>query len=214
MKTKTIGELLVAERLKRKQSVEDVTAATKISPKNLQALEHNTFELLPASTFVKGFIKTLALYYEQDPQPLLATLRRDFKESASGQLVSRDFIRPVLKKNTIWTPLSTTLLFLGMIFLTLISYVLFQWYSFQKPPYLELITPTENQDVMQTFSVTGKTVPDAIVTVNAQPVGLYRDGRFEAELLLPREGMQLLTVEAADRRGKKSVIQRVIRIKL
>lgn len=214
MKTKTIGELLVAERLKRKQSVEDVAVATKISSKNLQALEHNTFELLPASTFVKGFIKTLALYYEQDPQPLLATLRRDFKESASGQLVPREFIRPVLKKNTIWSPLSTTLLFLGAIFLTLISYVLFQWYSFQKPPYLELTTPTENQEVMQTFAVTGKTVPDAIVTVNAQPVGLYPDGRFEAELLLPREGMQLLTVEAVDRRGKKSVIQRVIRIKL
>ena len=214
MRTKTIGELLVAERVKRNLSVEDLAASSKVSAKYLHALEANQFHLLPAASFVKGFIKHLASIYTLDPQPLIATLRRDFKESATGQLVPRDFIRPVLKKNSLWTPLSTTLVFLATIFLTLISYVVFQWYSFQKPPVLEVSAPQENQEVGPTFKVQGKTVSDAIVSVNTQPVSLYPDGRFEAEILLPRAGMQLVTIEAVDRRGKKSVIQRIIRVQL
>lgn len=214
MKTKTIGELLATERAKRGMTIAQVADATKIQPTFLAALEQNQFEKLPSSTFVKGFIKSLADFFAQDPQPLLATLRRDFKESAQGKLVPRDFIRPVLKKQQLWTPMTMTFLFLGVIFLTLITYVGVQWYSFQKPPMLDVTTPKEDEVVSQKVKVEGKTLPDAIVSVNAQPVSLYPDGRFESEVLLPKEGTHIITIEAADRRGKTSVIQRIIRVKL
>ncbi|MBW7955556.1 helix-turn-helix domain-containing protein [Patescibacteria group bacterium] len=214
MKTKTIGELLATERQKHALSILQVANATKIQPEFLTALEENKFELLPAATFVKGFIKSLAEFYRQDPQPLLATLRRDFKESAAGKLVPREFIRPALKRRQLWTPLTLTFLFLAVIFITLISYVGFQWYSFQKPPSLDVTQPAENQVVGEKVKVTGKTLPDAIVAINAQPVSLYPDGRFETELSLPKEGTHILTIEATDRRGKKNVIQRIIRVKL
>jgi len=212
MKTKTIGELLLAERQKRQASIEDISAVTKIQPRFIEALEENQFEKLPAAAFVKGFIKSLALCYRQDPQPLLATLRRDFKESATGQLVPREFIRPLLKKQLIWTPLTTTFLLLGVVFLTLLAYVVVQWYSFQKPPTLVLYSPEENAVVKEKFRVEGKTVSEAIVSINTQPVSLFPDGRFETEFAVPREGTHILTIEATDRRGKKNVIQRVIRI--
>lgn len=214
MKTKTIGELLASERQKRGLTIAQVANSTKIQPDFLAALESNQFELLPSATFVKGFIKSLADFYAVEAQPLLATLRRDFKESAVGKLVPREFIRPVLKKQSLWTPLRMTFLFLGVIFVTLISYVGFQWYSFQKPPSLDLNTPAENEVVSQKVRIEGKTLPDAIVSVNAQPVSLYPDGRFDTEILLPKEGTHILTVEAVDRRGKRSVIQRIIRVKL
>ena len=195
-------------------TIAQVANATKIQPSFLAALEENQFDKLPASTFVKGFIKNLADFFAQDPQPLLATLRRDFKESVQGKLVPRDFIRPVLKKQQLWTPLTMTFLFLGVIFLTLITYVGFQWYSFQKPPMLTVTSPKEDQVVTQKVKVEGKTLPDAIVSVNAQPVSLYPDGRFETEVLLPKEGSHIITIESSDRRGKKSVVQRIIRVKL
>lgn len=214
MKTKTIGELLATERAKRGMTIAEVANATKIQPTFLAALEQNQFEKLPSSTFVKGFIKNLADFFAQDPQPLLATLRRDFKESAQGKLVPREFIRPVLKKQQLWTPLTMTFLFLGVIFLTLITYVAVQWYSFQKPPSLEVTAPQEDEVVSERVKVEGTTLPDAIVSVNAQPVSLYPDGRFETEVLLPKEGTHIITIEAVDRRGKQNVIQRIIRVKL
>lgn len=213
MKTKTIGELLVSERLKRNLSIESVAQTTKITSKYLHALETNHFEKLPAATFVKGFIKSLAQCYEVDAQPLLAMLRRDFKESADDRLVPHEFIRPALKHQPMWTPVITTLVFLGAIFLTLISYVMYQWYSLQKPPELVIYQPTELQEVSSLIKIQGKTVPEAIVAVNAQPIGVFPDGNFESELSLPREGTHLITIEATDKRGKKSVIQRVIRVK-
>ncbi len=214
MKTKTIGELLASERQKHNLTIPQLAKETKIQAKYLVALEENQFDHLPAAAFVKGFIRNLAEYFGQDSQPLLATLRRDFKESATGKLVPREFIRPTLKKQPLWTPLTMTFLFLGVIFLTLISYVVFQWYSFQKPPTLDLFSPEENQVVGEKVKIEGKTLPDVIVSVNTQPVSLYPDGKFEIEILLPKEGTHILTVEAVDRRGKRSVIQRIIRVKL
>lgn len=214
MKTKTIGELLAGERAKKNLSIEQLKNLTKITPKYLIALEANQFEVLPSATFVKGFIKSLAHVYGLDPQPLLALLRRDFKESADDRLVPHEFIRPALKHQPMWTPVITTIVFLSAIFLTLISYVMFQWYSLQKPPELTLDQPTDAQEVSSTFKIQGKTVPDAIVAVNAQPIAVFPDGSFESELTLPREGTHLLTVESTDKRGKKSVIQRVIKIKM
>lgn len=212
MKTKTIGELLAGERQKRQLSIAEVAAATKIQPNFLTALENNNFELLPSATFVKGYIKSLADLYRVDPQPLLATLRRDFKESAVGRLVPRDFLKPVLKKRPLWTPLTVTFVGLATVFVTLLSYVGLQWYSLQKPPELILSQPTENADVPSLVKVVGQTRPDVVVAVNSQPVSLFPDGRFETEILLPKDGTHILTVEAVDRRGKKRVIQRLIRV--
>src|SRR5688572_20447786 len=108
MKTKTIGELMATERQKRNLTITQLAKETKIQAKYLAALEENQFDQLPAATFVKGFIRNLAEFFGQDPQPLLATLRRDFKESATGKLVPREFIRPALKKQQLWTPLTMT----------------------------------------------------------------------------------------------------------
>lgn len=214
MKTKTIGELLVSERLKRDLTIEHVAELTKISVQHIHALEHNHFEQMPAATFVKGFIKSLANCYQLDPQPLLAMLRRDFKESAGDRLVPHEFLRPALKHQRMWTPVITTMVCLGAVFFTLISYVLFQWYSLQKPPELNVIQPAELQELTSPIRIQGNTLPDTIVTVNAQPIGVFPDGTFETEIALPRQGTHLLTIEATDRKGKKSVVQRIVRVKL
>jgi cytoskeletal protein RodZ len=212
MKTKTIGELLKSQRQHHNLTIAELAAHTKIRPDFLEALEENSFEKLPSAVFVKGYIKTYCSLFGVDDQPLLAILRRDFKESAAGQLVPRDFIKPMLKKRQMWTPVTMAVLVLGVIFLTLISYVGLQWYNIQKPPKLVLTEPTENQFVSATIPVSGHTVSDAIVTVNEQPIGIKSDGSFQTEVYLPKEGIHTITIEATDRRGKTSVVQRAVHV--
>jgi cytoskeletal protein RodZ len=213
MKTKTIGEILREERLKHHLQLDELAQRTRIRKEYLQALEDNAFSLLPSATFVKGYIKTYANLFQINHQPLLALLRRDYKESAVGTLVPREFIKPALKKRVMWPPVTMAIIALGAVFLTLFLYIAAQWYNIQKPPKLELSAPKENEFVSAQINVAGDTVPDAIVSVNSQPVALQPSGHFETQVYLPREGIHILTVEAVDRRGKKSVIQRSIHVR-
>jgi cytoskeleton protein RodZ len=213
MRTKTIGEILREERQLHHLSIEDLAKRTRIRKEYLDALENNQFETLPAAVFVKGYIKMYGQLFGFDYQPLLALLRRDFKESARGKLVPREFIKPVLKKRPLWTPVTMTLMIVSSAFLALISYVVIQWYNLNKPPELILETPENNAQVAAQVEVSGQSESDAIVIVNAQPVALQPDGSFQTEVFLPREGINSITVEAADRRGKKTIIQRTVYVK-
>lgn len=212
-KTKTIGEMLQEEREKHRLSLEKLSQRTQIKLKYLQALENNQFNQLPAATFVKGYIKTYACFFGLDHQPLIALLRRDFKESVKGRLVPREFIKPVLKKQQFWRPATFVILGLATIFLSLAGYVGFQWYQLTKPPSLTINRPTENELVAARVKVEGQTKPDTIVTVNTQPITLQPDGSFQTEVYLPREGISTISVEAQDRRGKSTLVQRMIRVK-
>lgn len=214
MKTKTIGELLQEERQRHHLSLSQLAQITRVKVEYLRALEANQFAELPAATFVKGYIKTYAKLFGFDYQPLLALLRRDFKESAVGKLVPREFIKPVLKKKQIWTPVTMAVMALGVVFLSLVLYVGVQWYSIQKPPKLEVLQPQDDDAVSQQIVVKGVTVGDAIVTVNEQPVSLQPNGTFQTSLYIPRAGIYTITVTATDRRGKTNVVQRSVQVSM
>lgn len=212
MKTKSIGEILQSQRQARGWSVVEVAGQTKIKEKYLQALEDNQFSVLPAATFVKGYIRTYAELLGLDHQPLLALLRRDFKESAKGQLVPREFIKPVLRQRQFWQPATFVVLGLTLAFLSLVGYVGFQWHQLNQPPSLKITAPVQDERVASKVRVQGQTSSDAIVTINSQPVALQSDGSFQSEIFLTREGVNTITVEAKDRQGRGTLKQRTVRV--
>jgi cytoskeleton protein RodZ len=212
MKTKTIGEILREERVRHRVSIEDVSKRTRIRLSYLQALEDNQFHLLPAAPFVRGYIRAYAELFGFEYAPVLALLRRDYKESAKGQLVPLEFIKPMLKKRQVWTPVTVVLVIAVMMFASLLGYVGVQWYSFTKPPALEIFEPAESAFVSSQVVVKGQTINEAVVLVNAQPVSLQADGTFQTEVFIPREGVASITIEATDRRGKTNVVQRTVTV--
>lgn len=209
---KTIGEILRTQREYRRLNLEEVAKLTKIKLEYLEALEANEFSQLPSATFVKGYIKTYGRLFGFDYQPLLAMLRRDYKESAKGKLLPREFLKPMLKKRRWWAPLTVASVVLGAAFLTIVSFVVFQWYSLQKPPLLEVVQPQESATVAAKVQVTGRTLSDARVTVNDQPVALQLDGSFSTEVVLPNEGIHAIVVSSTDRRGKTNTVERTVRV--
>ncbi len=208
--TKTIGELLRDERESHRLPLRDLAKKTRIRVEYLQALEDNNFTVLPAATFVKGFIRSYARVFGFDPQPLIALLRRDFKESARGILIPREFLKPVITRKKVVNSVTGAVLTLSVVFLTLVSYVVYQWYSLQKPPFLEVLTPAEQARVAPQTEVFGETVPEAVVTVNGIAVALQPDGSFRTEVSFSGEGPAAVTVQTTDRRGKSQTIQRMV----
>jgi cytoskeleton protein RodZ len=63
---KMTGELLRAERIKQDLKITDVAFALKLSTKIVQAIEDGDEALLPAKTFIRGFVKSYAEFLKLD----------------------------------------------------------------------------------------------------------------------------------------------------
>lgn len=212
MRQKTVGELLQEERLKHQVSITELAKRTRIRKEYLEALEANEFTKLPAATFVKGYIKMYASTFHFDYEPVLALLRRDFRESAKGTLVPQEFLTPILKKRRYSTPVALTVLVLALIFITILSYIGYQWYQFQQPPQVTVTQPKEFATVGQQTQVTGTTLPDAIVSIDDQPVALKPDGSFMQDVDFAKKGVTTITIMVKDSRGKTTTVERHVQV--
>jgi len=65
------GERLKRERELREVSVDELTKATRISPRFLDALENEEWDKLPGGVFGRGFVRTIARYLGLDEESLL-----------------------------------------------------------------------------------------------------------------------------------------------
>lgn len=213
MKTRTVGEILRDERESRRYRLDDLAKRTRIRLEYLEALEANEFEKLPSATFVKGYIRTYAQLFGFDHKPLIALLRRDYKESARGTLVPREFITPVLKPSFSLNSITLLVVFLISTFVSLLGYVGIQWYNLNRPPELVVTAPVEQDQVASRIIVSGETDPDAVLTVNDQPVALQQDGSFSTEIFISTEGISTISVEATDRRGKVNQENRTVYVR-
>lgn len=205
--------MLQEQRQLHHLTLEELAKRTRIKPEYLHALEANQFDQLPAATFVKGYIRSYAQVFGFEYHPLLALLRRDYKESAKGKLIPQEFLKPVLKKSQFWTPVTMMVAVLAGVFVSLLVYVGVQWYNLNKPPDLIVFSPKSDEFVSAQVKVSGWTNPEAVVSVNTQPVALQPDGNFQTEVFLPKEGITSITVEAKDRRGKSSLQQRTVYVR-
>jgi len=213
MQTRKIGQILADERQKQRITLTQLSQVTKIKIEYLQALEKNRFDRLPASVFIKGFIKSYARVLDLDQKSLLAILRRDYQENKTGELLPRQFTRSVSARQKQWQPITLVAVIAAAIFLSLAGYVGFQWYNLNKPPSLEIYSPEENEFVSSQIIVSGVVENEAMVSVNAQPVSIQPDGTFKTEIYLPREGISTITIEAVDQKGRATLQQRTVYVK-
>ncbi|MBT4123940.1 MAG: helix-turn-helix domain-containing protein [Candidatus Pacebacteria bacterium] len=206
--TKTVGELLKLEREKRRVSRTQLAQEIRVKEGLLYALEENRFKDLPASVFVKGYIKAYARVLNFDPDPMLALLRRDFKEGNKGKLVPQEFLKS--SRAPFLSSVRFALLGGISVFLVLFAYIAIRWYSFISPPKITITSPVENAVVSPQVTIKGLTEPEAKIMINSQVIDVQSDGYFETNITLPNEGMSTITVESIDRQEKKNTEQRTV----
>lgn len=74
---KQTGEILKSAREKSNLSVGEVALATKINPKILNAIENGDSAHLPAKTFLKGFVRSYALYLKLDVEEVMKVFQAE-----------------------------------------------------------------------------------------------------------------------------------------
>jgi len=208
---RNVGEILSGKRKSLGLKLEDVEKETKIRQRYLEAIEKNEFSRISDSTIVKGFIRNYAQALNLSPEYVLAVFRRDFCENEKGQIIPRGIVEPLDEKRFYWTPKAT---FILVIFLLLGSFAFFftrQYLKFSSAPPLEVISPKEGQIFKEKLEVSGRTDKDASVKVDGTLISISENGEFKEEIILPR-GENVVTIEAVNRQGKKTVVNRKVKI--
>ena len=208
---KTVGELLKQKRLEKKLTRNKIVKKTKISSNYVKALENDDFANLPEAAFVKGFIRNYAKVVGLKPKQALAVFRRDYDQNVKGQIVPRSLTSSVGSKRAIWTPKTTTITLIAIVVLSLIAYFVYQLRLLTAAPPLEIFSPQENEHVVSTITVSGKTDPQATLKLNNQLVLIDENGEFSQSLLLS-QGTRTITIESTSRSGKTRTIQRTVQV--
>jgi len=99
----TLGQYLRQERERKNISLEAVSKVTRITLKNLEALEKDDFLHLPAAVFVRGFLRAYASYLGLDPQQLMTLY--DTQTGSAAMAAEMVFIPPP-KKWASWLKLA------------------------------------------------------------------------------------------------------------
>ncbi len=197
---KTIGEILRSERERANLTIKDIASATKIEFKYIKALEKNDFAALPPDTFTKGFIRNYAKVLGKNPDELIAIYRRDYGQTAKSKVWTLPVqphrpkpIGPIVKPQILAIVLGVVAFF---------TYLGFQYRAVLIPPRLDIDAPKAQAVVTSPVSISGKTTPDSLVTIDKDTVVRPdQSGAFTFQLNLS-PGDHKLEVSATNRFGR------------
>lgn len=208
---RAVGEILQEKRRELNLTLVEVEKETKIRVKYLEAIEKNNFALVGESTVAKGFVRNYAQALGLSPESLLAVFRRDYCENEDGQIIPRGAIEPLSQSKFYWTPRLTYLFIVMFLFGGVIFFFGKQFLSATAAPFLEISSPVEGETYREKIMVSGKTDRDATVKIEGTLVTIDKDGNFKEEVVLPR-GENTLTIETANRQGKKRIVSKKIKV--
>lgn len=119
--TSTFGEHLKREREMRGVSLEEISAATRISVRFLEALENEHWAQLPGGIFNRGFIRSVARFLGMDEEGLVAEYALETRERPEIAVWTKE---PVRKRRN-WFAIIGTIVVLAAI-------VTAGWYAAQR----------------------------------------------------------------------------------
>jgi cytoskeleton protein RodZ len=103
------GERLKREREMREVSMDELTKATRISVRFIEALENENWERLPGGVFGHGFVRTIARYLGLDEEALLGEYDLARSEKASHPVAKPEERIPSPPK---WVPVAAVFVLL------------------------------------------------------------------------------------------------------
>lgn len=207
---RTVGEILKNYRESKKITLEEVAIETRIKKEYLLAIESNNFKKFPYGVSTRGFIKNYAEYLGLSSKDILAIFRRDSPQKIEDKIIPQGMIKAINEKNISWNPKTTVILTVVIIFLGIISYLGYQYFSFVGNPKLEVISPKDGEKTTQKkVEIFGKADQDSSVTINDNLALISEGGEFHYELdLFPGENR--IIVEAKSKLGRKTIIERTV----
>ena len=158
----TVGDQLRAARKKKKLSLEDIAAQTRIPQRHLQSLEDGDWDNLPAPTYTVGFAKSFAGAVDLDRTEIGEQLRAEMGDVRMVPMAPAEVFEPADPARTMpkW-------LVIGAIVAVLLIVLLMRWLSNR-----ELYGADEGQPANQVAAAPAQVPAPAPASVAQGPVVL------------------------------------------
>jgi len=207
---RTVGQILKQARETRFYMLDEVEKATKIRKELLEALEADDYSKLPPPTFTQGFIKSYGKFLGLDTTRLVAIFRREFADEKNPPKILESFQNPIDKKRLIITPTK----FLGsVVLLMVVAFFVYLWFEYRflvGAPFLEVVYPQDQISIeSDSIQVSGRTDPEAKVSINNQEIQTDISGRFQQEISL-KEAINTIVITATSKSGKVTRVDRAV----
>lgn len=211
IKSSTLGESLAALRQKRGLTVKEVSLATMVQPKYIEALEAGDYEQLPPAVYVQGFLRALARVYHMNELELLKAFQREHQiyQNLTPPRQSATHQKSLLPR-LVLSPRTLTLTGLGLLALVSLGYLYTQLSSLSASPRLEVLSPArDGRTDSGLLLVRGQTEVAAEVFINNQPVVVDAAGEFTENLSLAL-GSNQIQFRVRNKFGRETVVSRTI----
>ncbi|MGB7729321.1 MAG: RodZ domain-containing protein [Candidatus Acidiferrum sp.] len=173
------GERLKRERELREVTLQEITSATRIGPRFLEALENEDWEKLPGGVFNRGFVRSIARYLGLDEEALLG----EYDLAHGAQVAAEDLLEQKINSSPRWKPAAVVLVVLVLL-AALIAAGFFAWRHFsarrsmtQAPP---ASTPLVTQPPLPVLTPASEvSTPTSTASITAQPAKPAANGPMD-----------------------------------
>jgi len=196
----TLGQRLQQIRKDRHFSLSYVAATLRIRPDYVEAIEASNYKALPSGVFVRHYIRNYAKLLRISSDEINQQLEDELRVYNETPEI------PTLKRHLSKKPLRLiqVVVVVGMVFLCLGIglYFIYEVSNAVQPPTLTLEpVPTTVTADQRVLTITGQTAPEAIVSINDQPIAVQADGDFSQAMTL-QTGSNVFKIVAKTKRSK------------
>ena len=204
----TPGAILKKARSKLGYTLEEVVSSTKIPLKYIEKIEKDDYTDIDNDVFFKGFVRNYSEYLNLDSAKILALYRRAVAIThPSNRQEKKEVAKKNVKINIEWTPALIATMIIALVVIGIITYLIIQFYKFQKPPMLNITSPENNITVQEeNIKIIGNTEKTAVIKVNDQVFPIDSQGGFNVDVKL-NPGQNVISIKAySSTNEEKSVI--------
>lgn len=206
----TLGEKLIKLRSQYRMSLADISKATRIQVKYLEALESGDHRGLPAEVYVRGFLRSYARYLGLEDEAFIKLydkekhIRTHLSEAHPG--TSAHPHQSLVMNTVVVTPRAVILVAIAFVAVGTFWYLFRELRAFVAEPLLVVFTPTNGVSVSEaSVVVSGRTDPGTRVKLNDGPVFVSEQGEFRESVTL-QPGANVLAVAATNRFEKTKTV--------
>lgn len=200
----TLGERFRKIRSERRISLMEVSRATKIRVRYLEAIEEGEYDKLPAEVYVRGFLRSYASYLVVPEDAILRLYERERNIRKNLGHIAPFRSQPTSPVRFSFVPSSRTVAVAigATVAIGFFAYLYLELRSFVSEPRLVIENPVDGATVDGETIVRGKTDPRAQVLINGEETIVDEEGAFAQRLTLTA-GLNVISVSSTNRFGKE-----------